>query len=66
MDKHHPGQTFQTKDPLTNPPVQKPRKQLREKLYRGPLSQFFVLGLVKIGGSEMCDVLFGAGLCDKV
>jgi len=42
----------------TKPPGQKPREQLRENLYRGLLSGFFVLGLLKIGGSEMCDVLF--------
>jgi len=31
------------------------------------LSGIFVLGLLKIGGSEMCDVLSGGpGMCDKV
>ena len=69
MDKTTPDKTFQTKDPLTNPPGQKPRKQLSENLYRGFLSEFFVLGLLKnrAGGSEMCDVLLGGpGMCDKV
>ena len=40
-------------------PDKSPRTQLRENLYRGLLSGFFVLGLLKIGGSEMCDVLLG-------
>ena len=36
-------------------PEQKPREPLREILYRGYLSGLFVL--LKIGGSETCDVL---------
>src|SRR6218665_186892 len=57
MDK-----TFQTKEPLKNP-----REQLRENLYRRFLSGIFVLGLLKMGGSEMCDILlWGPGMCDKV
>jgi len=38
------------KPPRTKPPGQKPREQLRENLYMGLLSGFFVLGLLKIGG----------------
>src|SRR6218665_590944 len=46
------------------PPDKSLRKQLRENLYRGLLSGFFVLGLLKIGwGSEMCDVLLGVLGC---
>src|SRR6218665_3680360 len=49
---------FQTTDPLTNPPDKIPREQLRENLYKGLFSGFFVLGVLKVGGSEICDVLF--------
>src|SRR6218665_337523 len=49
------------------PPDKNPREQSRENLYNGFLSGFFVLGLLKIGGSEMCDVLSGGpGMCDSV
>ena len=59
-DKTTPDKTFQTKDPLTEPPSKNPREKLRENFYRGLLSGFFALGLLKIGGgSEMCDVLLG-------
>ena len=38
----------------TKAPDKSPREQLRENLYRGLLSGFFLLGLLKIGeGSEM-------------
>ena len=58
--KNHPDKTFQIKDPLTKPPDKKPREQLRQNLYKGAFSGYFVLGLLKIGGgSEMCDVLSG-------
>jgi len=58
-----PDKTFQTKDS----PDKIPREQLRENLYRELLSGYFILGLLKIGGSEMCDVLLGGpGMCDKV
>src|SRR6218665_3494664 len=57
-DKNQPGQ---------NHPDKNLREQLKYNLYRGLLSGIFVLGLLKIGGSEMCDVLSGGpGLCDKV
>ena len=39
-DKNHPEQTLD----------KNPCEQLRENLYRGLLSEFFVLGLLKIGG----------------
>ena len=45
------------------PPDKSPRELLRENLYRGLFSGFFVLGLLKIGGSEMCDVLWGVPGC---
>src|SRR6218665_1425793 len=51
------------KAPRTKPPGQKPREQLRENSYMGLLSGFFVLGLLKIGGSEMCDVRLGVPGC---
>ena len=69
-DKNHPDVlswvVFQTKHPLTKPPDKNPREQLRQNLYKGALSGFFVL--LKIGwGSEMCDVLSGGpGMCDEV
>ena len=54
MDKNHPEQ---------NLPDKRPTEQLRENLYRGILSGFFVLGLLNIGGPEMCDVLLGVPGC---
>ena len=66
-DKNHPGQNFPDKRPPDKTPEQKPREQLRENLHMGLLSGFFVLGLLKIGGSEMCDVLLGGpGMCDRM
>src|SRR6218665_1361003 len=68
-DKNHPGQTFQTKDPLTKAPDKSPREQLRQNLYRRLLSGFFVLSLVKIrGAGQGCVTYFlgGPGMCDKV
>jgi len=62
-DKNHPDKTFQTKDTLTKLPDKNPHERLRENLYKGLLSGFFVLGLLKIGGSEMCDVLSGVPRC---
>ena len=63
-DKSHPGQNL----PDKRPPDKNLCEQLRENLYRGLLSGFFVLGQIKIGwGSEMCDVLSGGlGMCDEV
>jgi len=64
MDKNHPEQNIPNK---RQTPGQKTREQLIEILYRGLLSGFFVLDLLKIGGSEMCDMLLrGPGMCDKV
>ena len=61
-DKKHPGQNLP--DKRQNPPDKNPHEQLRENLYRGLLSGFFVvLCLLKIGGSEMCDVLLGVPGC---
>src|SRR6218665_182690 len=55
------------KTPGQKPPDKCPREKLRENLYRGVVSEFFVLGLLKFGGSEVCDVLLGGhGMCDKV
>src|SRR6218665_3767750 len=56
-DKNHPGQSLPDERPSEKTLGQKPREQLRENLYRGLLSGFFVPDLLKIWGSEMCDVL---------
>ena len=61
-DKNHPGQNLPDKRTPDRPPGQKPRKQLIHNLYKGLLPRFFVLGLLKIGGSDMCDVLYGRPL----
>src|SRR6218665_3701138 len=62
-DKNHPGQTFQTKDPLTKAPDKSPREQLRENLYRGLFSGIFVLGLLKIGGPRCVTYIWGVRGC---
>src|SRR6218665_3070843 len=57
MDKNHtkttpkttPDKTFQTKDPLTKAPGQKPPRTIERKFVQGAFSEFFVLGLLKIG-----------------
>jgi len=51
----------------TKPPGQKPLRTIEIKFVQGTLSGIFVLGLLKIGESEMCDVLSGGpAMCDKV
>src|SRR6218665_403645 len=65
--KPTPDKTFQTKDPLTKPPDKNSREQLRQNLYKGLLSAIFVLDLLKIGGTEMCELISGGpGMCDEV
>ena len=60
------NKTFQTKDHLIKPPGQKPPRTIEREFLQGAFVRVFVLGLLKIGGSEMCDVLFGSpGMCDK-
>jgi len=62
------------KAPRTKPSGQKTKPRTKtptnnwERICTGGFCQgFFVLGLLKIGGSEMCDVLLGGpGMCDKV
>ena len=55
------------KTPGQKPPGQKPSRIIEREFYRGLLSGVFVLDLLKIEGSEMCDVLLGGpGMCDKV
>jgi len=51
----------------TKTPDKNSREQLRDNLYRGLLSGFFVLGLIIIGGPR-CVTYFrgGSGMCDKV
>src|SRR6218665_1978368 len=53
MDKNHPGQSPWTKTPRT----------IKREFVHELLSGLFVLGLLKIGGSEMCDVLWGVPGC---
>ena len=43
----------------TKPPGQKPPRTIEIEFVQGTLSGTFVLGLLKMGGSEMCDVLSG-------
>jgi len=43
-DKNHPGQNLPEKRPPDKSPGQNLRKQLGENLYRGLLTEFFVLG----------------------
>src|SRR6218665_1374067 len=58
MDKNHSGQNLPDKRPSDKSPGQKPRQQLRENLYRGLLSGFFVLGLLKKSGGPRCVTYF--------
>ena len=60
-DKITQDKTFQTK---YKTPGQKPREQLRE-FVQGDFVRFFVLGLLKIGGGVVRDVLrtFGVSGC---
>ena len=57
--QNHPGLNFPDKRPSDKTPDKNPREQLTVNLYSGLLSRSFVLGLLKMGGSEMCDVLLG-------
>ena len=50
-DKNHPGQ---------NLPDKSTREQLRDNLYRGLLSWFFVLGLLKMGGRRCVTYFWGS------
>ena len=66
-DKNHPGQNLLDKRPPDETPWTKPWQTIEREFVQGLLSRFFVLGLLKIGGSEMRDVLSGAPeMCDKV
>ena len=59
--------TFHTKDPPTKPPGQKTPRTIEREFVQGVLSRFFVLGLPKMGGADMCYVLLGCpGMCDKL
>ena len=53
-DKNQPRQT---------PPGQKPSRTIEIEFVQGTFVRDFVLGLLKIGGSEMCDVLSGVLGC---
>ena len=56
MDKYLPGQS----------PLDKTPRTIKREFVHGAFVRVFVLGLLKIGGSDMCDVLFGGpGMCDK-
>src|SRR6218665_277752 len=62
-DKIHPRQNLPDKRPPDKTPGQNPRKQLRQNLYKGLLSGFFVLGLLIIGGVPRCVTYFrGRGM----
>src|SRR6218665_2533036 len=63
MDKNHPGQNLPGKRPLDKSPRTKALANNRERICTGFLSGCFVLGLLKLGGSEMCDVLWGVMGC---
>ena len=63
MDKTHPGQNIPDKRSLDNAPGQKPPRTIEREFVQGAFLRVFVLGLLKIGGSEMCDVLWGVPGC---
>ena len=66
--KNHPGQILPDKRPPDKSPGQKLPQTIEREFVQGAFARVFVLGLLKIGGSEMCDVLLGGcpGMCDKV
>jgi len=51
------------KTPWQKPSDKNPREQLRENLYRGLLSGFLVLGLLKIGGPRCVTYFWGVPGC---
>src|SRR6218665_62728 len=53
----------QTKLSRQKTPDKNPREQLRENLYRGILSGFFVLGLLKVGGPSCVTYFWGVPGC---
>ena len=57
-DKNHPGQNFLDKRPPDKTSGQKPPRTIEREFVQGTFVRVFILGLLKIGGSEMCDVLF--------
>jgi len=59
--------SFQTKDPLTIAPRQKPPRTIEREFAQRDFVRVFVLGLVKIGGPRCVTYFFGGpGMCDKV
>src|SRR6218665_388882 len=58
---------FQTKDPLTKSPGQKPPRTIEREFVQGIFVRVFCTRPTKNGGSEICNVLLGgSGMCDKV
>ena len=62
MDKNHPAQNL----PDKGPPDKNPPRTIETEFAQGAFARVFCvlsLGLLKIGGSEMCDVLAGVQGC---
>ena len=67
MDKNHPRQNLPDKRPPDKTPGQKAPWTIEREFVHGAFVQVFVLDLLEIGGSKMCDVLSGGPeMCDKV
>ena len=62
-DKNHPGQNPPDKRPSDKTSEQKPPRTIEREFVQGAFVGVFVLGLLKNGGSEMCDVLLGVLGC---
>ena len=60
-DKTTPVKTFQTKDPLTKTPGQKPLRTIEREFVQEAFVRVFVLGLLKIGGPR-CVTYFWGGV----
>src|SRR6218665_2593408 len=67
MDKNHPEQNLPDKRPPDQTPGQNPPRTIEREFVQRAFVRVFVLGQLKIGRSEMCDVLLGGpGRCEKV
>ena len=62
-NKNDPGRNLPDKRLPDKTPRQKPPRKIEKEFVQRPFVRFFVLGLLKIGGSEMCDVLLGVPGC---
>jgi len=63
MGKNHPGQNLPNQRPSDKSSRTKTPQTIEREFVQGLLSGFFVLGLLKMGESEMCDVLWGVPGC---